>query len=44
MPKKGEKITINKVIFKVTAADNRRIQTVQITVPKDHAVTGKVID
>lgn len=44
MPKKGEKITINKVIFKVTAADNRRIQTVQITVPKEHAVTGKVAD
>ena len=44
MPKKGEKITINKVIFKVTAADSRRIQTVQITVPKEHVVAGKVAD
>lgn len=44
MPKKGEKITINQVIFKVTAADNRRIQTLQITVPKEHVVAGKVAD
>tara|TARA_R110000787_G_scaffold76133_3_gene168156 strand:- start:751 stop:1629 length:879 start_codon:yes stop_codon:yes gene_type:complete len=44
MPKKGEKITINKVIFKITAADNRRIQTLQVTMPKEHVVTGKVID
>ncbi|MFT6195242.1 MAG: magnesium and cobalt transporter [Cognaticolwellia sp.] len=44
MPKKGEKTTINKVIFKVTAADNRRIQTLQITVPKEHVVAGKVAD
>ena len=44
MPKKGEKITINKVIFKVTAADKRRIQTLQITLSKEHVVTGKVTD
>ncbi|MFT5816318.1 MAG: magnesium and cobalt transporter [Psychroserpens sp.] len=44
MPKKGEKTIINKVIFKVTAADNRRIQTLQITVPKEHIVAGKVTD
>jgi len=44
MPKKGEKITINKIIFKVTAADNRRIQTLQITVPKEHVIAGKLVD
>jgi len=44
MPKKGEKTTINKVILKVTAADNRRIQTLQITVPKEHVIAGKVAD
>ena len=44
MPKKGEKISINKVVFKVTAADNRRIQTLQITLPKEHVVAGKVTD
>jgi magnesium and cobalt transporter len=44
MPKKGEHVTINKVIFKVTSADNRRIQTLQVTIPKGHEVTGKVID
>lgn len=44
MPKKGEHVTINKVIFKVTSADNRRIQTLQVTMPKTHEVTGKVVD
>ena len=44
MPKKGEKVTINKVVFKVTAADSRRIQTLQVTIPKEHEVTGKIVD
>jgi magnesium and cobalt transporter len=44
MPKKGEQITINKVVFKVTAADSRRIQILQVTMPKEHEVTGKIID
>jgi magnesium and cobalt transporter len=44
MPKKGEQIIINKINFKVTAADNRRIQTLQITLEKDHQVTGKIVD
>ncbi|MGB1263483.1 MAG: HlyC/CorC family transporter [Cognaticolwellia sp.] len=44
MPKKGEKISINKVIFKVTAADSRRIQSLQVTLPKEHVVAGKVTD
>lgn len=44
MPKKGEQITVNKVVFKVTMADNRRIQTLQVTLPKEHEVTGKIVD
>jgi len=44
MPKKGEKISINDFEFKITSADNRRIQTLHITVPKDHQITGKIID
>ena len=44
MPKKSEVITINQFEFKVSAADNRRIQVLQITVPKGHTVTGKATD
>ena len=44
MPKKGEEITISNIEFKVTAADNRRIQTLQVTLPKNHKVAGKVTD
>ena len=44
MPQKGEEITIGEFTFKIVSADNRRIQTIQLTVPKDHTVTGKVID
>lgn len=44
MPKKGEEITIEDVIFKVTSGDSRRIQTLQVTVAKEHQVTGKVVD
>ena len=44
MPKKGETISINEFEFKITASDTRRIQAIQITVPKDHAINGKVTD
>ena len=44
MPKKDEEITIASFEFKVTAADNRRIQTLQISIPKDHTITGKITD
>jgi magnesium and cobalt transporter len=44
MPKRGEEITIGKWSFKVVSADSRRIQMLQVTVPKDHEVHGKVTD
>ena len=44
MPKKGETVVISHFEFKVTAADNRRIQTLQVTVPKSHTINGKVVD
>ncbi len=44
MPKKGEEITIGNFNFKITAADNRRIQMLQVTIPKDHTITGKLSD
>lgn len=44
MPKKGEETTIDGVVFKVTSGDSRRIQTLQVTIAKEHQVTGKVID
>jgi len=44
MPQKGEEIAIGDFTFKIVSADNRRIQTIQVTVPKDHEVTGKPVD
>lgn len=44
MPKKGEEISIENFDFKITSADTRRIQTVQITLPKDHEIKGKTVD
>jgi len=44
MPKKGEIVTIDELEFKVTAANTRRIQTIQVAVPKDYEVNGKNID
>lgn len=35
MPKKGEKITFKDFEFKITSADSRRIQTIQVTIPKE---------
>jgi len=44
MPKKGETILIEDFEFKITAADNRRIQSLQVTVPKDHPINGRTTD
>jgi len=44
MPKKGEEVTIDDFVFKITSADSRRIQTFHITVPKDHKINGKITD
>jgi magnesium and cobalt transporter len=44
MPKKGELITIGDFEFKITAGDNRRVKSLHITVPKDHKITGKIVD
>ena len=44
MPKKGEEMVIDGFEFKIVAADNRRIQSIQVTVPKEHQVTGKISD
>jgi magnesium and cobalt transporter len=42
MPQKGEEISIGDFQFKIIAADNRRIQTLQVTVPKSHEINGKL--
>jgi len=44
MPKKGETVNINEFEFKITAADTRRIQTLQVTIPKKHEINGKNTD
>lgn len=44
MPQKGEAVVIKGFEFKITAADNRRIQSIQVTTPKDHQVNGKNTD
>ncbi len=44
MPKKGETVTVHEFEFKITAADTRRIQTIQVTIPKDYEVNGKNTD
>jgi magnesium and cobalt transporter len=44
MPKKGEEIQVGDFTFKIISADNRRIQTLQVTIPKDHEFNGKVTD
>jgi len=44
LPKKGETVTILDFEFKITAANSRRIQTIQITVPKSHEINGKNAD
>jgi magnesium and cobalt transporter len=44
MPKKGETVTIDEFEFKVISADKRRIQVLQLSIPKDHPVNGKIAD
>jgi magnesium and cobalt transporter len=44
MPKKGEQVSIDNFEFKIVSADNRRIQVLQLTVPKEHVVNGKNTD
>lgn len=44
MPKKGEELTIGDFVFKITAADNRRIQILQVIIPKNYAINGKISD
>lgn len=38
MPQKGEEVLFNDFEFKITAADSRRIQTIQVTIPKDFKI------
>ncbi|NQZ86084.1 MAG: CBS domain-containing protein [Colwellia sp.] len=44
MPKKGELAMIGDFEFKITAGNNRRIQTLHIIIPKTHKITGKIVD
>jgi magnesium and cobalt transporter len=44
MPKKGELVMIGDFEFKITAGNNRRIQTLHIMIPKTHKITGKIVD
>jgi magnesium and cobalt transporter len=44
MPKKGELVMVGDFEFKITAGNNRRIQTLHIIVPKEHKITGKIVD
>ena len=44
MPKKGELFSLGKFEFKVLAADNRRMQMLQISVDKNHEINGKLSD
>lgn len=44
MPQKGEQMSIGDFKFKVLAADNRRLQMLQVTVAKNHKVNGKISD
>jgi magnesium and cobalt transporter len=41
MPQKGEEVTIGHFDFKILTADTRRMQTLQVTVAKDHEMNGK---
>lgn len=44
MPRRGESIDINGFEFKVVSADKRRIQQLQVTIPKDHEINGRLVD
>jgi magnesium and cobalt transporter len=41
MPQKGEQVTIGHFDFKIMTEDTRRVQTLQVTVNKNHEITGK---
>ncbi|WP_206484219.1 transporter associated domain-containing protein [Thalassotalea sp. G2M2-11] len=44
MPKKGEEIEVDGFEFKITSANSRRIQMLQVTIPKDFQINGKVVE
>jgi magnesium and cobalt transporter len=44
MPKKGETVTIDDFEFKIISADKRRIKLLQLSIPKDYRVNGKIAD
>ena len=44
MPKRGEQVTIDGFEFKIVSADSRRIQVMQLTIPKHHKINGKLTD
>ncbi|WP_286265780.1 HlyC/CorC family transporter [Thalassotalea atypica] len=44
MPQKGEETKIGDFDIKVVSADSRRLQTLQISIPKDHEINGKITD
>ncbi|OUS32329.1 magnesium/cobalt efflux protein [Thalassotalea sp. 42_200_T64] len=44
MPRRGESTKLNDFEFKIVNADKRRIQQLQVTVPKGHVITGKLAD
>ena len=44
MPQKGEEVAIGDWSFKVVSADSRRLLMLQVTVPKEHEVNGKLSD
>ncbi len=44
MPQKGEETAIGDFEIKVVSADNRRLQVLQITIPKEHEINGKPTD
>ena len=44
MPKKGELFSLGNFEFKVLAADNRRMQMLQVSVDKNHEINGKLSD
>ncbi len=44
VPQKGEETLIGNFEFKVVNADSRRLVALQVTIPKDHEINGKIID
>ncbi len=44
VPQRGENTSINGFEYKVVSSDKRRILQLQVTVPKEHEVNGKIVD